>query len=128
MKMGYFIYQGFLERESLGSIFIIKETIMISNKRYEELLEYLTRTDLLSIERTELANKRTLLAYIRTAFSLFLASLGIIEFFENQYLIYLGFIFIPVAIMFLIIGIFRFKQSESKIDRIIEYEKEKESN
>jgi putative membrane protein len=128
MKMGYFIYQGFLERESLISIFIIKETKMISNKRYEELLEYLTRTDLLAIERTELANKRTLLAYIRTAFSLFLASLGIIEFFENQYLIYLGFIFIPVAIMFLIIGIFRFKQSESKIDRIIEYEKEKESN
>jgi putative membrane protein len=128
MKMGYFIYQGFLERESLISIFIIKETIMISNKRYEELLEYLTRTDLLAIERTELANKRTLLAYIRTAFSLFLASLGIIEFFENQYLIYLGFIFIPVAIMFLIIGIFRFKQSESKIDRIIEHEKEKESN
>jgi putative membrane protein len=128
MKMGYFIYQGFLERESLISIFIIKETKMISNKRYEELLEYLTRTDLLAIERTELANKRTLLAYIRTAFSLFLASLGIIEFFENQYLIYLGFIFIPVAIMFLIIGIIRFKQSESKIDRIIEYEKEKESN
>jgi putative membrane protein len=128
MKMGYFIYQGFLERESLISIFIIKETKMISNKRYEELLEYLTRTDLLAIERTELANKRTLLAYIRTAFSLFLASLGIIEFFENQYLIYLGFIFIPVAIMFLIIGIFRFKQSESKIDRIIEHEKEKESN
>jgi putative membrane protein len=126
--MGYFIYQGFLERESLISIFIIKETKMISNKRYEELLEYLTRTDLLAIERTELANKRTLLAYIRTAFSLFLASLGIIEFFENQYLIYLGFIFIPVAIMFLIIGIFRFKQSESKIDRIIEHEKEKESN
>lgn len=126
--MGYFIYQGFLERESLISIFMIKETKMISNKRYEELLEYLTRTDLLSIERTELANKRTLLAYIRTAFSLFLASLGIIEFFENQYLIYLGFIFIPVAIMFLIIGIIRFKQSESKIDRIIEYEKEKESN
>ncbi|HCX02850.1 MAG TPA: DUF202 domain-containing protein [Clostridiales bacterium] len=128
MKMGYFIYQGFLERESLISIFMIKETKMISNKRYEELLEYLTRTDLLAIERTELANKRTLLAYIRTAFSLFLASLGIIEFFENQYLIYLGFIFIPVAIMFLIIGIIRFKQSESKIDRIIEYEKEKESN
>lgn len=101
---------------------------MISNKRYEELLEYLTRTDLLAIERTELANKRTLLAYIRTAFSLFLASLGIIEFFENQYLIYLGFIFIPVAIMFLIIGIIRFKQSESKIDRIIDYEKEKENN
>lgn len=126
--MGYFIYQGFLERESLISIFIIKETKMISNKRYEELLEYLNRTDLLAIERTELANKRTLLAYIRTAFSLFLASLGIIEFFENQYLIYLGFIFIPVAIMFLIIGIIRFKQSESKIDRIIEYEKEKESN
>lgn len=126
--MGYFIYQGFLERESLISIFMIKETKMISNKRYEELLEYLTRTDLLAIERTELANKRTLLAYIRTAFSLFLASLGIIEFFENQYLIYLGFIFIPVAIMFLIIGIFRFKQSESKIDRIIEHEKEKESN
>lgn len=126
--MGYFIYQGFLERESLISIFMIKETKMISNKRYEELLEYLTRTDLLAIERTELANKRTLLAYIRTAFSLFLASLGIIEFFENQYLIYLGFIFIPVAIMFLIIGIIRFKQSESKIDRIIEYEKEKESN
>lgn len=126
--MGYFIYQGFLERESLISIFMIKETKMISNKRYEELLEYLTRTDLLAIERTELANKRTLLAYIRTAFSLFLASLGIIEFFENQYLIYLGFIFIPVAIMFLIIGIIRFKQSESKIDRIIDYEKEKENN
>ncbi|MFO7887887.1 MAG: DUF202 domain-containing protein [Eubacteriales bacterium] len=94
---------------------------MISNKSYEELLEYLTKTDLLAIERTQLANKRTLLAYIRTAFSLLIASLAIIEFFENRYLIYLSFVLIPSSFIFLIIGIVKFLQSQKTIDEIIDY-------
>ncbi len=94
---------------------------MISNKSYEELLEYLTKTDLLAVERTKLANKRTLLSYIRTAFSLLIASVGIIEFFENNIFIMLGFILIPISFMFLIIGIIRFSQSQKTIDEIIDY-------
>ena len=97
---------------------------MISNKSYEELLEHLTKTDLLSVERTKLANKRTLLSYIRTAFSLLIASVGIIEFFENSFFIMVGFILIPISFMFLIIGIIRFSQSEKIIDRIIDYNKD----
>jgi len=94
---------------------------MISNKSYEELLEYLTKTDLLAIERTQLANKRTLLAYIRTAFSLLIASLAIIEFFQNRLLIYLSFVLIPASFVFLIIGIVKFLQSQKTIDKIIDY-------
>ena len=97
------------------------------NRSYEELLEHLTRTDLLAVERTKLANKRTLLSYIRTSFSLLIASVGIIEFFENSFFITVGFILMPISFTFLIIGIIRFSQSQKTIDKIIDY-KEDEKN
>ncbi len=68
----------------------------------------ISRTDLLALERTKLANERTFLAYFRT-FIVFLSSGFVIlkiDVFRN--LATLGYFFISVSFILLIIGIVRF--------------------
>ena len=60
----------------------------------------------LSIERTILANRRTLLAYIRSAISLIVAGAGLIKFINDTVWVTIGIICIILAPITLICGIF----------------------
>lgn len=60
----------------------------------------------LSIERTILANRRTLLSYLRSAVSLIVAGAGLIEFVQNDILVTLGVICLIFAPIVLFYGIF----------------------
>lgn len=65
-------------------------------------------TDSLALERTKLANERTFLAYFRT-FIVFLSSgFAILKIEVLRELILLGYFFIVVAFILLLIGIIRF--------------------
>ena len=80
----------------------------------------MNRTDLLALERTKLANERTSLAYFRT-FVVFLGSgMAIlkIELFDKVSL--LGYFFIAMAILILLVGIARFFYTKKKIEKIVE--------
>jgi len=74
--------------------------------------------DKLAIERTHLANERTFLAYFRTAF-VFLASgitlLKVDYFFEIQYV---GWIFIGLFPIILVLGIIRLLRVKSSIGKM----------
>jgi putative membrane protein len=59
----------------------------------------------LAVHRTELANRRTLMAYIRTAIGLTAASIALLKLLEDGWLTYLGWALLPVAIFCLLIGI-----------------------
>lgn len=75
----------------------------------------ITRTDFLALERTKLANERTFLAYFRT-FVVFVSSGFVIlkvEALEN--LMVLGYIFIGMAIVLLVIGTVRFLYVKKRI-------------
>jgi len=74
-----------------------------------------TKTDILASYRTILANERTVLAYIRTALTLFVAGLTFIRFFESFVIELIGWIFIPLAIATLAIGIFRYNREKYQI-------------
>ncbi|MCE7996793.1 MAG: DUF202 domain-containing protein [Roseivirga sp.] len=68
----------------------------------------ISRTDILALERTKLANERTFLAYFRT-FVVFVSSGFVIlkvDALEN--LIFLGYTFIVMGIVLLVIGTARF--------------------
>jgi len=77
----------------------------------------ISRTDLLALERTKLANERTFLAYFRT-FIVFLSSgfaILKIDIFYNLKI--LGYFFIIIAIIVVLIGIARFFYVKTKINK-----------
>lgn len=76
---------------------------------YQNKEEIILR-DHLALERTKLANERTLLSYLRTSLYLFLGGLALLEMAEIVKVRTLGFVSILLSIIFLLIGIFRYNQ------------------
>lgn len=74
----------------------------------------LTITDLLALDRTILANERNLLSYTRTFLSFFVTGLGVIKFAPTY--IPLGFLFMFCAVIFLIVGIKRYKTMRKELN------------
>jgi putative membrane protein len=64
--------------------------------------------DNLAIERTQFANERTFLAYIRTAMGLVLAGFSLMPFFHDKVFVWVGVVFIPAGIFVSIIGLKKF--------------------
>ena len=74
--------------------------------------------DYLAIERTRLANERTLLSYIRSSLYLLLGAIGFFQFkeFDNfQYVTLTALIF---SALFFIIGIYRFLLLKRSLKRV----------
>jgi putative membrane protein len=59
----------------------------------------------LAVHRTELANRRTLMAYIRTAIGLTAASIALLKLLEDGWLTYLGWSLLPIAVICVLIGV-----------------------
>jgi len=77
----------------------------------------LNRTDLLAIERTKLANERTFLAYFRT-FIVFLSSgLAILKLELLSDIRFLGYMFLVIAPLLLLMGIVRFFTMKSRLKK-----------
>ena len=70
----------------------------------------------LAVRRTALANERTFLAYIRTALTFFVAGISLIKFFEARVIQIAGFVFIPVAVWVLFLGIRRYRMTQKELN------------
>ncbi len=66
--------------------------------------------------RTKQANERTLLAYIRTSLTLFVAGLTFVKFFDNFFVEIMGWVFMPLAIINLLVGIIRYRNIRNHIE------------
>ena len=84
-------------------------------KKYKR--EDLILRDHLAIDRTTLANERTMLAYIRTSITAFIGGASFIKFFDSLMLTIIGWIFIPLGIFTLFIGMLRYRQMKTSIPR-----------
>lgn len=74
--------------------------------------------DYLAIERTRLANERTLLSYIRSSLYLLLGGIAFFqlkEFTNFRYLAFLSFVF---SIIFFVIGVYRFTILKRSLKRL----------
>lgn len=78
----------------------------------------MSRTDLLAVERTKLANERTFLAYFRTFAVLLGSGLAILKIEMFNQLSVLGYFFIALSIIIFIIGTARFFYTKKTIKRI----------
>jgi len=73
--------------------------------------------DGLAIERTQFANERTFLAYMRTAMGFVLAGFSLVQFFKDQVFVWVGGLLIPVGVILSIIGLKKFIAKRSEIER-----------
>jgi len=85
-------------------------------KRFENA-ELILR-DELAIDRTILANERTMLSYIRGAITLAIAGITFLHFIDNGLLYYLGIIMIPAGIFVGIFGIIRYLKMNGRLKNI----------
>lgn len=75
-------------------------------------------TMLMAATRTELANRRTILAYIRTSTGLGIASAGLIHLVQDSPIsTKIGYGLLPVVVIVLIIGIYDYFYSKRIIDK-----------
>lgn len=65
--------------------------------------------------RTVLANERTFLSYIRTALTLFVAGISFIRFFGIALLSFIGYIFILLSVVSVVVGALRFRKMNAHV-------------
>ncbi len=74
---------------------------------YQSKEEIILR-DHLAMERTKLANERTLLSYIRASLYLLLGGVGLLGLKDFQDLRVIGYISLTLSIILLVIGVYRY--------------------
>jgi len=94
----------------------IKELIKFTDE-YQNKEDIILR-DHLSIERTKLANERTLLSYIRTTLYLILGGIAFLGMKDLEEIKGLGYFSLSLSIIILFIGIARFYQLKKHIKKM----------
>ncbi|WP_139856227.1 DUF202 domain-containing protein [Aequorivita sinensis] len=64
--------------------------------------------EILALERTKLANERTLLSYIRSSLYLLIGGIGILQLKDFESIKWLGYVALGVCVIFLAVGIIRY--------------------
>jgi putative membrane protein len=82
--------------------------------------------DYLAIERTRLANERTLLSYIRSSLYLLLGGIAFFQLKEFPNFQYLAILSIVFSIIFFVIGVYRFTLLKKSLKKLYYMSEEKE--
>lgn len=92
----------------------IKRIFSFSSK-FQNQDEIILR-DYLALERTKLANERTLLSYIRSSLYLMLGGIAIIQLQGFESIKFIGYVCLTLTVLFLIIGIYRFQKLKKQLN------------
>jgi putative membrane protein len=74
--------------------------------------------DELAIDRTLLANERTVLSYLRGAITLVIAGVTFIHFVEDGFLRVIGVVLVPLGFLAGVVGILRYRRMNLRIQRM----------
>ncbi|AUS04598.1 DUF202 domain-containing protein [Pseudotamlana carrageenivorans] len=74
--------------------------------------------DYLAIERTRLANERTLLSYIRSSLYLLIGSFAFFQLKDFPNFKYLALVSVVFSVIFFVIGVFRFRLLKKSLKRL----------
>lgn len=75
----------------------------------------LTLRDLLAVDRTVVANERTLLGYIRTTLALVLSGGSMVKFLDDPYLQMLGWLFLGCGVPVMVVGLWRYRRRHAAL-------------
>lgn len=90
--------------------------ILKSKYKFENREKIILR-DYLALERTRLANERTLFSYIRTSLYLLLGGIALFQITGFERIKWLGYVSLALSVIILIIGIFKFNQLKYKLKK-----------
>jgi|TARA_R110000782_G_scaffold268362_1_gene364658 putative membrane protein len=85
-------------------------------KDYQNKEDIILR-DHLAMERTKLANERTLLSYLRASLYLLLGGIALLGLKDFQDLKFLGYIALSLSALLIIVGTIRFLQLKKQLER-----------
>lgn len=94
--------------------FIFFINIMKPDFKLEDSEKIILR-DYLALERTRLANERTLFAYIRTSLYLFLGGIAVLQLEDFDKIIWLGYVLLVLSVAVLVTGLLTFKRLKKKL-------------
>ncbi|MBR9831083.1 DUF202 domain-containing protein [Acidiluteibacter ferrifornacis] len=77
--------------------------------------EHIILRDFLALERTKLANERTLLSYIRASLYLLLGGIALLKLEGFEQIKFLGYTSLSLTVILLIVGIFRYNKLNIKL-------------
>jgi putative membrane protein len=86
--------------------------------KFETDHEHMILRDYLAVDRTILTNEATYLAYIRTSLTLFAAGATLVKVFSEDYVHWLGWVFIVIAVWLVVHGYFRYEQINKVMQRV----------
>ncbi|MCM8568965.1 DUF202 domain-containing protein [Gramella jeungdoensis] len=75
----------------------------------------------LALERTKLANERTLLSYIRASIYLLISGLALLQIKQYQgiSLMWVGYLALFICVLFLLVGVSRYIALERKLNKLL---------
>lgn len=73
----------------------------------------------LALERTKLANERTILSYIRASLYLLIGGLALIQIKEYEHIKWIGYLSLIICVAFITIGIVRYIALDRKLKRLL---------
>lgn len=92
---------------------------------YKEFNDNMIIRDYLALDRTILANRRTLLSYVRTFIGLFGGGIGLVELLDNSVIMVIGYISMAVSVPILVFGIIEYVKVKKSLSSIFVIEEEK---
>lgn len=92
-------------------MFNVKESFDYNFDNKEDLI----LRDYLALERTRLANERTLMAYTRSSLYMLLGGIGVLQLVDFADLQWIGYLSILLSIVFFVVGLFRFYKLKKRI-------------
>ncbi len=74
--------------------------------------------DELAIDRTILANERTMISYLRGAITLVISGITVLHFVQAGILLYVGILIIPIGVIVGIFGTVRYRKMDQRLRAI----------
>lgn len=81
----------------------------------------------LALERTKLANERTILSYIRASLYLLIGGLALIQIKEYDHIKWIGYLSLVICVLFITIGIIRYIALDRKLKRLLQPDPEEKN-
>ena len=86
-----------------------------------ESKEEIILRDHLALQRTRLANERTLLSYLRTSLYLLLGGIAFLQLQGFDTIKWIGYLSLSLSFLILVIGFFRFFNLKKRLNKYYEY-------
>lgn len=101
--------------------------VKLSNPFKTRIIDEKLIREHLALERTKLANERTVLSYIRASLYLLIGGLALLQIKEYDHIQWLGYLSLFICALFIVVGISRYVVLDRKLDKLLRPEDDEDN-